>query len=139
MIGFVETSSQDRRNRGAMWKENDMARYIDADILIQAFQEEFNKDGAKADDMAMRGIADASVKYSHGQFCYLNAIERVKDAPAADVVEVVRCKDCRHSTINGGDCNSIIVHYVRNEITELNEEAYSRLDYCSYGKRKEQT
>ena len=59
--------------------------------------------------------------------------------PAADVVEVVRCKDCRHSTINGGDCNRIIVHYVRNEVTELNEAKYIRLDYCSYGERKEQT
>ena len=70
---------------------------------------------------------------------YSDVRKAIAQTPSEDVVEVVRCKDCRHSTINGGDCNSIIVHYVRNEITELNEEAYSRLDYCSYGKRKEQT
>ena len=63
-----------------------MARYIDADKLIEALQTDYDREGAKADDMAMRGDADLSVKYNHGQFCYLNAIERVKDTPTADVV-----------------------------------------------------
>jgi hypothetical protein len=63
-----------------------MARYIDADALIEALQADFDREGAKADDMAMRGLADVSVKYSHGQFCFLNAIEQVKITPTADVV-----------------------------------------------------
>ena len=63
-----------------------MARYIDADALIEALQNEYDKEGAKAYDMAIKGVADASVTYSHGQFCYLNAMERAKDMPAADVV-----------------------------------------------------
>jgi hypothetical protein len=63
-----------------------MARYIDADKLIEALQTDFEKEGAKADDMAMSGNADLCVKYSHGQFCYLNAIERIKNVPTADVV-----------------------------------------------------
>jgi hypothetical protein len=67
-------------------KENDMSRYIDADALIEALQADFDREGAKADDMAMRGLADVSVKYSHGQFCFLNAIEQVKITPTADVV-----------------------------------------------------
>jgi hypothetical protein len=63
-----------------------MSRYIDADALIEALQADFDREGAKADDMAMRGLADVSVKYSHGQFCFLNAIEQVKITPTADVV-----------------------------------------------------
>ena len=46
-------------------------RYIDADKLQERLQEEFDKEGAKADEMAMCGCAEASVKYNHGQFCYL--------------------------------------------------------------------
>ena len=65
-----------------------MRRYIDADKLQERLQEEFDKEGAKADEMAMLGCSDASVKYNHGQFCYLNAKELVKDASTADVVEV---------------------------------------------------
>ena len=70
-----------------------MARYIDADKLIEALRADYDREGEKADDMAIKGLSDASVKYSHGQFCYLNAIERVKDIPTADVVpksEVVK-------------------------------------------------
>ena len=62
-----------------------MARYIDADALIEALKADYDREGTKANDMAMSGNADLSVKYGHGQFCYLNAMERVKDTPAADV------------------------------------------------------
>ena len=64
-----------------------MARYIDADKLIEALRVDFEREGAKAYDMAIKGIADASIKYSHGQFCYLNAIEQVKVTPTADVAQ----------------------------------------------------
>lgn len=63
-----------------------MARYIDADKLIESLQVDFDNQGIKSDEMALRGETELSVKYNHGQYCYLNAIERVKDAPAADVV-----------------------------------------------------
>ena len=63
-----------------------MARYIDAETLIEALQADFDREGAKAYDMAMSGLVDASVKYSHGQFCVLNAMEQVKITPTADVV-----------------------------------------------------
>lgn len=48
--------------------------------------------------------------------------------PTADVVEVVRCKDCIHfSTANDGYC---IRPHNGLHITEAN-------DFCSYGERKE--
>ena len=52
---------------------------------------------------------------------FLNSIED------ADVVGVVRCKDCRYieTTEYGGFCC-------------LKGECVAYLDYCNYGKRKEQ-
>lgn len=55
------------------------------------------------------------------------------DIPAADVVEVVRCKDCKwaesHRLGNGG------VYFRCNEI----DMATLTNHYCSYGERKEKT
>jgi hypothetical protein len=62
-----------------------MARYIDAEKLEEALRSDYDREGKKAYTYAAYGDDDLSVKYSHGQFCYLNAMERVKDAPAADV------------------------------------------------------
>ena len=102
-------------------------KFIDAEALTDYMLERYND------------LCEKHGDYDHYTTGYGDAIDVIEIAPSADVVEVVRCCDCKHSTINGGDCNSIIVHYVRNEITQLNEAAYSRLDYCSYGERKEQT
>lgn len=52
----------------------------------------------------------------------------ILDAPAADVVEVVRCKDCKYWDGEGrceGIRNGLILEYT------------DRLDYCSYGERKD--
>lgn len=63
-----------------------MARYIDADALLEKLQVDFDKQGRKSDDMTLRGESELSVKYNHGKYCYLNAMEQVKDTPTADVV-----------------------------------------------------
>lgn len=65
-----------------------MARYIDADILLEELRISGEKEGIKAYDMANREIFDACVKYNHGQYCYITAQEIVKTIPTADVVEV---------------------------------------------------
>ena len=58
----------------------------------------------------------------------------VSNAPAADVVEVVRCRDCKWweaRTYGGciGKCenplNGLVIEYLDDE------------DYCSYGERRE--
>lgn len=48
-------------------------------------------------------------------------ISRINTAPTADVVEVVRCRNCEHW--NNGDC-------FRIEMTRAD-------DFCSFGKRKD--
>lgn len=74
---------------------------------------------------------------------FANAAKMVELMPAADVVEVVRCKDCRHNAKNGGDCDRVLIHTHRNYITETNEYEYFRLNQCEYGAKmdggKEQT
>lgn len=57
----------------------------------------------------------------------------IEDAPTADVVEVVRCKDCKHyepyeGEEHKGDCA---------ELVGL-ESCIYKDDFCSYGERKEQ-
>lgn len=50
----------------------------------------------------------------------------IEKLPAADVVEVVRCKDCKHSNQYGGGC----------WYCEKYEGLFSAVnpnDYCSYG------
>jgi hypothetical protein len=57
-----------------------------------------------------------------------DVIYKLRDYPSADVVEVVRCKDCKHyATDNGGVCNK-----------ENGGLMFStKTDFCSYGERKE--
>jgi len=75
-------------------------RYIDADKLI----EEANQDGA---------------------YGYVSA-EQIEKAPTADVVEVVRCKDCRkREKING--ITVCPIAWIKAEVSDD--------DFCSLGER----
>ena len=58
-------------------------------------------------------------------------IDRIKNAPTADVVEVVRCKDCTHwgGITFGNICRRWTGLNVKN-CTKPN-------DFCSYGERKD--
>ena len=55
----------------------------------------------------------------------------VVDAPAADAVEVVRCKDCKYWQDNNGG-------YPHEECRWGKDETPDEYDFCSYGERKEQ-
>ena len=55
----------------------------------------------------------------------------IHDAPTIDAVEVVRCKDCRHAH----ECHKS-VQYTRNEPNTVTI-GYTKIDFCSYGERKE--
>lgn len=89
-----------------------MSRYIDADKLI----EQFDKDSKKYD-----------VKDFHMDFI----TEEIQDAPIADVVEVVRCKDCKYATYD----KSIDRYDCRNWGSDGDEYTEAD-DFCSYGERK---
>ena len=62
----------------------------------------------------------------------------LENVPAADVVEVVRCKDCKHSvkyTCRNDACFSFTICRLRDSYSVGVEED----DFCSYGERKEDT
>ena len=64
----------------------------------------------------------------------------VKDAPAADVAPVVRCRDCKHSTLPSeltqryGKPGTLTCH---NMHAPSNRRNVGSNDFCSYGERKE--
>lgn len=98
-----------------------MSKYIDADKLIAWCNETYQAQST------VQGKA------------YINAfLTKVLSCPTADVVEVVRCKDCRHWNSSRydailesawGECRKSFEDYHCCETTEN--------DYCSYGERKE--
>lgn len=57
------------------------------------------------------------------------AVECIKEVPAADVVEVVRCKDCKHRLIAGRNTKYpiwVCQHKTHDVCAD---------DFCSYGER----
>lgn len=91
-----------------------MSRYIDVELLKNKILE----DMAKAE--------------REGRDCngYTDALFHLKTMPTADVVEVVRCKNCAYYREENGYCmnphcsSSFYGHRVREE------------HYCSYGERR---
>ena len=55
-------------------------------------------------------------------------VDELNRIPSADVVEVVRCKDCKWAEVHKKD-NGVFCEY--------NECGFEKNDYCSYGKRKD--
>jgi len=91
-----------------------MAKYIDADIIRDHFNADLSRRPKSfLDDMLMA------------------VVNRVIDnAPAANVVEVVRCKDCRWSVdINGGP----VYRCYGFECIEVDAD-----NYCCWGERKDE-
>lgn len=75
--------------------------------------------------------------YTREAECLLQKeISLLKSAPAADVAEVVRCKDCKHSTLPSeltqryGKPGTLTCH---NKYSPCNRRNVSENDFCSYG------
>ena len=60
-----------------------------------------------------------------------NLESRLKRLPSADVVEVVRCKDCEHCE-KRRTANCLTFFYCLRQECSIKDN-----DYCSYGERKE--
>lgn len=70
-----------------------------------------------------------ALEHSRGASDYLiDILAEIECVPTADVVEVVRCKDCKKR--NTEKC-------MMNNTVGMNKDLFDD-DYCSYGKRKEQ-
>ena len=89
-----------------------MPRYIDADILRK-------NEIARCHCVPCVGSNDND---------YKNLDEVLNDCQTADVVEVVRCKDCRY--FNGEICSCHSDNYGEHEVLVEAD------DYCSFGRRE---
>lgn len=108
-----------------------MSRYIDADKLTVYFE-------ALAKQAEMEGLYNMA--HIHNR-----CLQIIEDAPSADVVEVVRCKDCKYwdkdnieqHTYNSED--STLADFA--ECTRWSNWSVCRMvrfnDYCSCGERRE--
>ena len=85
-----------------------MARYIDADKIKSKLQEKSINSATTFINTVLIGLLD--------------------DEPTADVVEVVRCKDCKHWLSYANECDFLSPFPDRLATGEN--------DYCSYGERK---
>lgn len=89
-----------------------MAEYIKRSAVFEQF-ENADADVCETDDFG-------GVDYGFGM---KNIKELINAIPAADVAEVVHCKDCKHEF--GGSC--IICGFQKRKPE----------DFCSYGERKD--
>lgn len=87
-----------------------MSRYIDADELIV-----FGFDNPDDDHL---------FEFVPKEF--------IDNAPTADVVEVVRCKDCKHYKIDHPRANGYHCCYRMHSIFPMKSDGF-----CNYGERRE--
>lgn len=104
-----------------------MSRYIDADEFLENESEAY----MRAQVNLAKEHADKTIDPTR----YVNEVVHKKiqmlisEAPTADVVEVVRCKDCIHND----QCKHRVVMWVEDPINTWHKD----IDFCSYGERKE--
>ena len=111
-----------------------MAEYIDPmKPLIEEFMTEWR---IQHDDNVMKAVADVGIVVDKPRL-----MQALTDAKAfyeegyraamnrADVVEVVRCKDCKYQD----DCARQMVHTTRDYVLEQNISTYNKIDFCSFG------
>lgn len=91
-----------------------MAEYIERGVLLKAVEKMDRLD------------KETKTKYEYDKEGYILLL---KNAPAADVVPVVRCKDCKHFIQEEHGCN----HFGYYSHTPWVDE----VDFCSYGEKRE--
>lgn len=72
---------------------------------------------------AIKALTDCPVQY----------VSRICNVPSADVVEVVRCKECKHHEDFLSDDGDKVLCWVHDV-----DIVMAKNDYCSYGEPKEQ-
>ena len=84
---------------------------------------------------------NTNVAEAHGERCS-QLLEAILNAPTADVVEVVRCKDCKHR--GDGVCPMCFEEYSASDDGEgYMVDDWITIDntqddaFCSYGERKD--
>ena len=76
------------------------------------------------------GLANGSVLGRHTGLADCIARD-ISELPAADVAEVVRCKDCEHLVNTTINANGFL-------ICDISDMEIAQDDFCSYGERREE-
>lgn len=128
-----------------------MSRYIDADALDRAFSKlRFNNDGELEHygdrpnwylwgsevenliaDAPSIDLADYVPKDFHDKTC--EAMAKAHQEEIADMVSVVRCKECRYCKRKKGTFKGEPIIFYR---CEENNRDVENDDYCSFGERE---
>lgn len=82
-------------------------------------------------DYINREMAADSIVLECDNVTLEQARQAIKDVPSADVVEVVRCKDCEHCE-KRRTANYQPFFYCLMQECSIKDD-----DYCSYGERKD--
>ena len=80
-------------------------------------------------EAAINAVEDAPIKLFQSEWEGIE--EAINAAPAADVVSVVRCKDCKHAYINSFSAASGVA------LCSSSVKVMQQDDFCSYGERKD--
>lgn len=97
-----------------------MAEYIDRNAVMEEIQKIFH-------ETDVNGEEQVGVMKCH---------RIIRTQPAADVVEVVRCKDCRFCKKHPTSDKVKMCTNEQQWVTECYPLVHDN-DYCSYGERKE--
>lgn len=101
-----------------------MAEYKNVENFKKLFDEEFKK--------TRRLIQQGETHLDNLAEGFLEADRVIQKIPTADVVEVVRCEECKYKE----DCARQMVHTTRDYMLEQNISSYNRVDFCSYGEKR---
>ena len=93
-----------------------MAGYIDRDAAVKAFN---NFDAGRADSPPLTLLTPEEFA------------EYLYELPTADVVEVVRCNDCKNLVNTTINANWFL-------ICDISDMEIAPEDFCSYGERREE-
>lgn len=97
-----------------------MAEYIEREAISEEIRKYYYKN-------------PPNFSYGEGFDRGLDRAQRaILDAPSAEVVEVVRCQDCKHAWIH--PCGYVYCHMDGRNAYEM---TFNLDSFCSYGERKD--
>jgi hypothetical protein len=103
-----------------------MAEYIDKEKAIEAIRLTYCKDCNSYNGVRCRACE------------FDDAMMEIEDCPIADVVEVVRCKDCKHNVANWKHDTYDATDYTDITCDYFMTDGMEATDFCSHGEKKEQ-
>ncbi len=104
-------------------------RYIDADAIRKTVEELINEAKLQLESVGDNIACRFAYTSRIAERSYL--LHLINWQPTADVVEVVRCRDCKYWQDNNGG-------YPHEKCAWRDDETPDDDDYCSYGERIEE-